>query len=162
MSEAARVARAYFEAVDKRDLDAMTACWIDGAPDILHGVVELEAPHGIRDWFGNTFAAVPDSRLEILDLVDGDGQVAVRWRLTGTFSGNARFEGLIATGAAIDITGCDVITVEDGKIRRNDAYLNGNQLAQQLGALPPSGSPQERAMIGALNLKTRALSRLRR
>ena len=29
-------------------------------------------------------------------------------------------------------------------------------MAQQLGALPPTGSGQERAMIGALNLMTRA------
>jgi hypothetical protein len=75
--------------------------------------------------------------------------------MTGTFSGDAKFEGAVATGAEIDITGCDVLTVRDGKIVHNDAYLNGMQMARQLGVFPPQGSGQERAMIGAANLKTR-------
>ena len=76
--------------------------------------------------------------------------------MTGTFSGEARFEGAIATGASLDLTGCDVLTVRDGKIVHNDAYVNGMQMARQLGILPPQGSGQERAMIGAVNAKTRA------
>ncbi len=40
--------------------------------------------------------------------------------------------------------------------------MNGAQMAQQLGALPPAGSLPERAMLAALNLKTRAARALRR
>ena len=79
--------------------------------------------------------------------------------MTGTFTGDAKFEGAIATGAKIDITGCDVLTVRDGKIVHNDAYMNGMQMARQLGVLPPQGSGQERAMIGAVNVKTRLARR---
>jgi hypothetical protein len=86
----------------------------------------------------------------------------VRWHVTGTFNGRARFEGMLPTGARIDITGCDVLTVRGGKIQHNDAYLNGAEMARQLGALPPTGSLQERGMLGALNLKTRVSARLRR
>jgi hypothetical protein len=82
--------------------------------------------------------------------------------MTGTFSGEARFEGAIATGAKIDITGCDVLTVRDGKIVHNDAYMNGMQMARQLGVFPPQGSGQEKAMIGAANLKTRIARKLGR
>jgi hypothetical protein len=49
--------------------------------------------------------------------------MAVRWHMTGTFRGDARFGGAIATGAEIDITGCDVLTVRDGKVVHNDAYM---------------------------------------
>ena len=89
-------------------------------------------------------------------------KVAVHWHLTGTFTGPGRFQGMVPTGARIDLGGCDVLTVREGKIQRNDAYMNGAQMAQQLGALPPTGSAQEKAMIGALNLKTRAAKRLGR
>ena len=82
--------------------------------------------------------------------------------MTGTFSGDAKFEGAIGTGAEIDITGCDVLTVRDGKIVHNDAYMNGMQMARQLGVFPPQGSGQERAMIGAANLKTRLARRFGR
>jgi steroid delta-isomerase-like uncharacterized protein len=161
-SDAAAVGRAYFEAVAARDVDAMAACWEPGGIDELHGLASLRAPEDVREWFANTFRAVPDFHMEVLDLIAGDDKVAVRWHMTGTFSGDARFEGAIATGEKIDITGCDVLTVRDGKIVHNDAYMNGMQMARQLGVFPPQGSGQERAMIGAVNAKTRLARRFRR
>jgi steroid delta-isomerase-like uncharacterized protein len=161
-TEAAAVARAYFEAVAARDLDAMTDFYEPGGTGEIHGLVELTAPHTYRAWFANLFAAFPDFRFEILDVVGEGEQAAVRWHATGTFDGDARFEGMDATGATVDITGCDLLTIRNGKIQRNDAYMNGAQMAQQLGALPPSGSLPERAMLAALNLKTRLARALRR
>jgi steroid delta-isomerase-like uncharacterized protein len=152
----AAVARAYFEAVAARDLDAMVAPWQPGSPDVIHGVVEMTVPDDLRSWFGGLFAAFPDFRFEILDIVASGEKAAVRWHATGTFDGSGRFEGLDPNGASIDLEGCDVLTVRDGKIVRNDAYMNGAEMARQLGALPPAGSGPEKAMTAALNLKTRA------
>jgi hypothetical protein len=39
--------------------------------------------------------------------------------------------------------------------------MNAADMARQLGALPPQGSLPEKAMTGALNLKTRLLGYLR-
>jgi steroid delta-isomerase-like uncharacterized protein len=161
-ADAAAIGRCYFDAVAARDVEAMTAFWEPGCIDELHGLASLRAPEGIREWFANTFRAVPDFQMKVIDLIAGDDKVAVRWHMTGTFSGDARFEGAIATGEKIDITGCDVLTVRDGKIVHNDAYLNGMQMARQLGVFPPQGSGQERAMIGAVNAKTRLARRLGR
>ena len=161
-SDAATVGRAYFDAVAARDVDAMAACWEAGCIDELHGVASLRAPEEVREWFANTFRAVPDFQMTVIDLIADDDKVAVRWHMTGTFSGDARFEGAIATGEKIDITGCDVLTVRDGKVVHNDAYMNGMQLARQLGMLPPQGSGQERAMLGAVNAKTRLARRFGR
>jgi steroid delta-isomerase-like uncharacterized protein len=161
-TDAAAVGRTYFDAVAAKDVDAMAACWEPGCIDELHGLASLRAPEGIREWFANTFRAVPDFQMRVIDLIAGDDKVAVRWHMTGTFSGNAKFEGAIATGEKIDITGCDVLTVRDGKIVHNDAYMNGMQMARQLGVFPPQGSGQERAMIGAVNVKTRLARRFGR
>lgn len=161
-TEAGPLARAYFEAVAARDLDAMTSFWEPGGTGVIHGLVELTAPDTYRAWFANLFAAFPDFRFEILDVVAEGEQAAVRWRATGTFSGDVQFEGMDPTGARVDLTGCDLLRIHNGKIRRNDAYMNGAQMAQQLGALPPTGSLAERAMLAAFNLKTRLVRALRR
>ena len=161
-TDTAAVARAYFEAIAEQDLDGMMALWEQGGTGEIHGLVELRVPDTYRAWFGNLFEAFPDFRFEILDLVAEGDKAAVRWHATGTFNGAAKFEGMLPTGESVDITGCDVVTVRDGRIQRNEAYMNGAQMAQQLGALPPSGSFQERAMTGALNLKTRLGRRFRR
>jgi steroid delta-isomerase-like uncharacterized protein len=161
-TEAGAVARSYFEAVGERDLEAMVSHYEPGGTGEIHGLVELTVPDSFRAWFANLFAAFPDFHFEILDVVAAGEKAAVRWRATGTFSGNARFEGMDPTGARVDLTGCDVLTIRNGKIQRNEAYMNGSQMAQQLGALPPAGSLPERAMLAALNLKTRLARALRR
>lgn len=161
-SETGAVARAYFEAVGARDLDAMTGFYEPGGTGEIHGLVTLVAPDTYRAWFANLFAAFPDFRFEILDVVAEGEKAAVRWRATGTFDGDTSFEGMEPTGAKVDLTGCDLLTIHNGKIHRNDAYMNGAQMAQQLGALPSPGSPGERLSLAAFNLKTRLSRALRR
>lgn len=155
IAEPATVARAYFKAVAARDLDLMETFYEPGAVGEIHGLVALEVPEPYRTWFGNLFSAFPDFRFETLDVI-GDGEkVAVHWRATGTFDGDVAFEGLRPNGRKVDVQGCDVLTIRDGRIQHNDAYMNGAEMARQLGALPPTGSPPERAMTALLNLKTR-------
>ena len=160
-TDTAGVARGYFEAVGRRDLDAMTAFYEPGGTGEIYGLVELEVPHSYRAWFGNLFQAFPDFKLEIVEVVSAGEKAAVRWRATGVFDGTARFEGLEPNGARVEVQGCDVLTIRDGLIHRNDAYMNGTEMARQLGALPPANSAPERMLTGALNLKTRLARALR-
>ncbi len=157
--EAVDVARAYFAAVSSRDADAMASFWAEGGIDELHGLVSLRGPDEVREWFTNAFQTMPDLQFEVVDVMASGDRAAVQWHLTGTFDGEGRFEGMLANGASVDLSGCDVLTVRDGLIQRNDAFLNGAQMARQLGALPAQGSAQERAMVAALNAKTRLTRR---
>ena len=156
---AGEVARSYFEAIGRHDLEAMVGHWKPGASGSIHGLADLTAPDSYRAWFGGLFTAFPDFEFEILDLVAEGEQAAVRWRATGTFTGPGTFEGLIANGRAVEMEGCDVVTVRDGMIVDNRAYMNAAEMARQLGAMPPRNSGRERAMLEGINLTTR-LSRL--
>jgi steroid delta-isomerase-like uncharacterized protein len=148
------IAQSYFSAADARDVDAMAECWAEGGLERIGPVGELQAPEGVRAFFNELFAAVPDSRLEVLDVVAQENKVVVRWRTTGTFCGEP-FQGIEATGARISLEGCDMLTIEDGLIRRNDVYYDGTQFARQIGLLPPQNSTAERGMTKAFNLRTR-------
>jgi steroid delta-isomerase-like uncharacterized protein len=160
---AKQVATAYFEALGGRDVDAMMELWEPGCYGQIYGMAALRAPEGYRQWFGEMlFRAFPDWQLEILDMVAYGEKAAVRWRATGTFTGPVRFEGLDANGAHIEIEGLDLLTIRDGLIHENRAYTNATEIARQLGAMPPAGSAGDRAMIGAINLRTRARDLLQR
>jgi predicted ester cyclase len=159
---AEEVARAYFDRIAARDVPGMMELWKPGGVGNIHGVAVLEAPGAYSEWFSNLFAAFPDFAFEVLEVVADDTKAAVRWRSRGSFTGDATFEGLRANGAELDIEGFDLLTVEDDKIVSNEAYLNGAEMARQLGALPPQGSAPEKAMTGLLNLKTRAMEALKR
>lgn len=140
----------------------MTAFYEPGGTGEIHGLVELRVPGSYRAWFGELFEAFPNFALEVIEVVAQGEKAVVRWRATGTFDGSTRFEGLDPNGAEVEIQGCDVLTIRNGRIERNDAYLNAADLARQLGALPPAGSPVERAMTAALNLKTHLANTVQR
>jgi predicted ester cyclase len=158
----AEVARSYFEAVGRQDLDAMEAHYEPGAVGAIHGLVDLRVGGNYREWFGTLFRAFPDWKFEILDIVAEGDRAAVEWHASGTFSGDARFEGMEPNGASVDVQGCDIVTIRDGRLVDNQAYTSGTEIARQLGALPPQGSVAERGMTGALNLRTRVAGLLRR
>jgi predicted ester cyclase len=157
----ADVARGYFDAVASRDSKAIAAWYAPGSIDRLVGMAELRAPDGVREWFTALFAAIPDFSFEVLDLVAEGDKAAVRWRSRGTFDGTGRFEGVAPTGAKLEVEGFDLLTVADGKVVSNQAYINGMDMARQMGVLPPAGSLADRAMLAATNARIAAADRVR-
>jgi hydroxyacylglutathione hydrolase len=155
----AKVARTYFDAVANRDVDGMAACWAPGGIENIVSIGELSVPEGMRAFFTEFFTAIPDLKFEVLDLVAARNKAAVRWRAAGTFCGGP-FQGIEATGARIAIEGIDLLTIEGGLLRRNDAYNDGMDLARQMGVMPPRESSAERGMTAAVNARTRVVRSL--
>jgi steroid delta-isomerase-like uncharacterized protein len=150
------VVRRYFDALARRDLDAAEACWQPGGVSTVP-LGDLSVPEQWRAYFEELFAAIPDSRHEVLDVIAAEDRVAVRWRLTGSFAGRP-YQGIRATGQQIVQEGVDVLTVEEGLISSNNAYWDDAATARQLGLMPPRGSRRERALLALFN----TASRLRR
>ncbi len=159
---AEQVVRDYFEALARKDADGAAAMWREGCVDRLHGIAELRAPAGVRDYFTELFEAFPDWRVEVVELVASDELVAVRWRTRAAFTGPGRFQGIAPTGATVELEGCDMLRVLGGEIVENNAYTNGMQIAEQLGLLPAQDSTAGRAMTAAFNARTSAAAGLRR
>ena len=149
----AQIAKAYFGAIAKRDLDAAVALWKPGSRDHIHGIADMRSAAEIKGFFSSQYAAFPDWKFEILELAASGKNAACRWRVTGTFLG---------PGGSIEIEGCDMLRVEDGRIVENNAYTNGAIIAQQLGLLPAQGSTTDRVITGAFNAKTAAAEALRK
>jgi glyoxylase-like metal-dependent hydrolase (beta-lactamase superfamily II)/predicted ester cyclase len=156
MANAGEIATRYFEAVGRRDLDAAVAVWQPGGTDRLVGDRELTAPHEIRAYFGEIFAAFPDFTLRIIEITAGEERAAVRWRAQATFAGPGSYYGFAPNHARIALEGCDVVTVRDDLIVHNDAYIDSGDVARQLGLLPPNGSSAQQRLAKVSNVRTRA------
>jgi glyoxylase-like metal-dependent hydrolase (beta-lactamase superfamily II)/predicted ester cyclase len=154
-TETARVAREYFESLARADSGAPQRFYAPGARGHIHGVVGPVDAHGGRAFFEEVFGAFPDWRFEILDLIAEGERAAVRWRARGTFAGPGTFLGFEPNGARVDLEGQDMVWVRDGRIQRLEAYMNGAEMARQLGALPEAGSPTDQRLAKAFNLRTR-------
>jgi steroid delta-isomerase-like uncharacterized protein len=155
------VVKAYFEAMNSHDLETAASHLSDEVIEEVSGVGVLRGPREVREFFDGLFKAAPDMQVVLERTVrEGDTVVAL-WRMTGTFTGGPLFNGVQATGGRIEMRGCDVIELSDGKIVRNTVYQDGLELARTLGLMPPQDSPTERAMIAAFNGATKLRAAVR-
>ena len=151
----------YFEALNKHDLD-LAASFLD--PDIVEeitGVGILRGREEVRQFFEGLMKAAPDMEVLIDRTVSEGDTTVVQWRMNGTFTGGPLFNGVQPTGGRLQLRGCDVIDVRDGKIVRNTAFQDGIELARAIGMMPPQDSPAEKAMIAAFNGATKLRTAVR-
>ncbi len=154
MASSSMIAKRYFDALNRRELDAAVACWKPGSIERLIGQGELIAPDGVRDYFAELFDAFPDFSFELIDTTTQRERCSVRWRATATFVGPGRFQGFVPNGEQIALEGCDVLEVVDDQIVANTAYVDSGDVARQLGFLPPAGSQAERRLTTLANTRT--------
>ena len=115
--EAIQMLKAIAVAFDGHDLDAILVHFADDAV--------FESPRGpdawgqrfvgkdeIRDAFAGRFSGIPDVRYQDDEhFVDGE-RGASEWTLSGTTT----------TGQRIEVRGCDLWTLRDGKVVKKDSF----------------------------------------
>ncbi len=107
--------RDYFEAMDRRDVDAMLEHWAEDGFEDMVPVGVIRGHDELRKSLTAQFAAMPDMRTTVTRLVAGEHNCAVEWRIEGTFDG-APYMDLEPTGSHIELRGIDLIELEDGQI----------------------------------------------
>lgn len=96
-------------------------------PNQLHG------PDAARQMMESYFKAFPDLHFETEQILTSGDYVVTRVRLTGTHKGN--FMGIAPTNKTINIQGCNVVEVRNGKAVRSRIYSDNAKLFQQIGVL---------------------------
>ncbi len=149
----------YMAAWNDCDTDAMAQMvtedivWADPAlPEPARGIAE------VQEFMRTSFRAFPDLCFSEPDppavAVNGD-LVLWAWRMEGTHRGVIDPPGFAPTGRTIRVEGIDQWTMRDGRIARYRAYYDANDLARQLGIVPPQGSRAERGMVALQRLQAR-------
>ncbi|MEK7348692.1 MAG: ester cyclase [Candidatus Eisenbacteria bacterium] len=133
----------------RSDLERIARRWIEEIwrPGDLVAFDELHAPEfrdrsaagrgDTRDDYRRMlvafYAAFPDFRTAIEDLVvdESSGSVAIRWTARGTHRG--AYLGVAPSGRAIDFAGIEIIRVEGGRIVERWGEWDGMSLLAQLG-----------------------------
>lgn len=156
----AAVARAYFEALGRRDRRAQLDHWAPDAVGHIHGIFGPSSREGIAGHFAEVFDAVPDFRFEVVELIAENERASVRWRITGTFGGDRPYLGVEPNGAPLDLEGVDLVEVRDGKIVRVDAFTDSMAVANQIGVIPPRESAAGQRLTRVFNRRTRLTRRL--
>ena len=104
------------------------------APEfIMHDPVvpmEILGPEGYKQVNGMYFIAFPDIQITADDMVAEGDEVAIRWTLNGTQTGE--FMGIPATGRRITTTGISIYRFADGKVVEIWASYDALGMMQQL------------------------------
>jgi len=163
-SAEAQIREVFRRLFDERDLSDPSAFWSDSSSDeFLAAGLTVRGADEIAGFFRGLFAAVPDWRLEIENVVDdAAGQVVVQWTGTGTFTGSP-FLGIEPTGRTVTVRGVDVIRLDtDGRIDTNTIYYDGAEFARQVGLLPRRDSLPDRWMMSMFNNATKLRRAIKR
>jgi steroid delta-isomerase-like uncharacterized protein len=92
-----------------------------------HGQAEM------RKYFTDTFAMVPDLKVDVVSTIVVDGHCAVEWNWSGTD------KGLFKTGLWFSIRGTSLCDVRGGKLVREQDFYDVATLMRQLQLLPAHG-----------------------
>jgi predicted ester cyclase len=112
----------------------------------------------VQEFMCTSFRAFPDLRFSEPDppamAVNGD-TVLWAWHMEGTNRGAIDPPGFAPTGRTMQVDGVDQWAMRDGRIARYRAFYDMNDLARQLGIVPPPGSRAERGMVSLQRLQAR-------
>jgi steroid delta-isomerase-like uncharacterized protein len=131
--------------------------WADPAmPEPARGIP------AVQEFMRISFRAFPDLHFGEPDppavAVNGD-LVLWAWYMEGTNRGAIDPPGFAPTGRRMRVEGVDQWTMRDGRIARYRAFYDMNDLARQLGIVPPPGTRAERGMVALQRLQARLARR---
>jgi steroid delta-isomerase-like uncharacterized protein len=165
----------WLEAWNSHDLDALETMvteditWEDPAQfgETVHGRAEFRA------FTADLFRGIPDVRFDLIGPpylpLEGDG-LAVRWRMTGTFTGDLAVWGkrfgpnppaYAPTGRRVDIEGVDLYEFRDGLVSKWTIVYDLLGLSQQLGLVPPTNNRMLPLIVRVQRIFARAMRRRR-
>jgi steroid delta-isomerase-like uncharacterized protein len=154
----AELIRWSFEQLNNHDVSGLKQFWtadtVERFPDrTCRGADE------IASYFEDTFAALPDMRIEPTSIVEQGDDVFAHWHLTGTHTGPV--QGIEGTGKRIELDGIDHFVLRDGRVVSNFVVFDQMQYSRQLGILPAQDSVADKAMKAAFNARTKLVERLK-
>lgn len=127
----------------RRFYERLSAGDVEGFGDLMADdfVEHEETPgieptkEGVKGLFRMYFAAFPDMRWEVEDVLASGDRVVARVRCKGTHK--AEFMGMPATGESFDVAEIDIIRFgDDGLAREHWGVFDALGMMRQLGAFP--------------------------
>lgn len=133
--------RGAYEALNARDFKGAAGCYAEDLE--LTNVATADVYRG-RDGFlqhaRGWVAALPDCRLEILQIGGGGDAVAIEYVTRGTHTGTliGSHGHIPPTSMQVEVRFCDTLELSEGRIVRVHSYFDSATLLRQMGLLPNS------------------------
>jgi steroid delta-isomerase-like uncharacterized protein len=143
---ALEIVKAHMAAEDRQDLDATVATFTEDCYYDVPGLgIHLRGKQEIREWYEDTFRAVPDLRNSDERYYESDGSIFFEANIEGTHLGP--WAGWAPTKRKFSLPILVRIPIAaDGLMEAEIVHFDNAGLFMQLGILPRQGSAQEKVM----------------
>lgn len=115
---------------NNRDFGLMRELMAPGAIGHLEGGVDTVGPEDFERFQKDFLGAVPDLKLDIVNLLSDGDDACVHWRATGTHCGAGM--GLVPTDSKVEFQGVTWLKVKDGQIIEGWDFWNLDGLMQKM------------------------------
>lgn len=140
----ATIVRAHYDAFNQRNIDKGLSLVTDDVKWMnIPFNVNFSGRTGYREYLENWTKAMPDCKVEIVNLVAGEEWTAVECIGRGTHTGPlVGPEGTIpATHKKLELKFCELLRVKDGQIALAHLYFDAATMLRQFGLLPQTMTP---------------------
>ena len=119
-------------AVNEGRVNILDSAYVDDA--VLHTVPEIKGKANARAYYENYVIGFSERQFIIKEIfADGDKLVKY-WQFKGKHTGT--FFGIPATGKSVDVIGCTIVKMKDGKIAEEQDFMDNLEFMQQIGLIP--------------------------
>ncbi|WP_028851367.1 ester cyclase [Thermocrispum municipale] len=127
MIDPERVYLAYNDAENDHDVEAAAALLAPNLTVEINGRPALSSPDDDRAANAELLRRYPDYHREVIDVMVSGDRASIRWRMRGT--------PVEPAVEPLDVHGCSIVTVREGRIALAFLYYDGAALQSALGAV---------------------------
>jgi steroid delta-isomerase-like uncharacterized protein len=103
---------------------------------VLHTVPETKGKDAAKAHYANFVTGFSDRQFIVKSMFAKGDQLVKHWVFKGKHTGN--FFGIPATGKTVNLEGCTIAKIVDGKITEEQDFFDNLEFLQQLGLMPRS------------------------
>ncbi len=119
-------------AINEGRINILDTAYVEDA--VLHAVPEVKGKANAKAYYENYIVGFSERKF-IVKQIFADGDKLVKyWQFKGKHTG--AFFGIPATGKDVDVSGCTIVKMRDGKIAEEQDFMDNLEFMQQLGLMP--------------------------
>jgi steroid delta-isomerase-like uncharacterized protein len=119
-------------AINEGKIDVLDTAY--AADIVLHTTPEIKGVAKAKAYYANFVTGFSNRQFIVKDMFAQGDKVTKYWEFKGTHTGD--FMGIPATGKTIDIEGCTIARMVNGKIVEERDFMDNMSFLKQLGLIP--------------------------
>lgn len=100
---------------------------------VLHTVPEIKGKDSAKAYYANYVTGFSNRQFIVKEMFAKGDKLVKYWEFKGTHSGP--FFGIPATGKTIDVIGCTIATIVNGKITEEQDFFDNYEFLKQIGII---------------------------